>query len=227
MTDSQDIPLHLFQTYHTLELPPRMQQSVNRLKRMNPELKHHLYDDAMCREFIKTHFPLNVVCAFDKLVPGAYKADLWRYCVLYIHGGIYLDIKYGCVDGFKLADLINQPRIVKDREMLGVCGIYQALMIHKPHDIFLHNCIENVVANVHNGYYGKNALMVTGPHMAMNHVPRNVIETSELELSENKRCILRKGQPILRIYKGYRSELAQTQLCPPYYTMWERRQIYR
>lgn len=216
MTDDVEIPLLLFQTYHTLNLPPRMQKSVNRLKRMNPELKHHLYDDTMCREFIKTHFPSNVVYAFDKLVPGAYKADLWRYCVLYIHGGVYLDIKYGCVDGFKLIELTNKPRIVKDRMMLNMRGIYQALMIHKPHDIFLHNCIENIVINVQNGYYGQNALMVTGPHMAMNHVSRNRIEVSSLELSENKRCILRNGQPILRIYKGYRSELSQTQLYPPY-----------
>ena len=24
---------------------------------------------------------------------GAHKADLWRYCVLYIHGGVYMDIE--------------------------------------------------------------------------------------------------------------------------------------
>jgi len=126
-----------------------------------------------------------------------------------------------------LVDIMNEPRIVKDREMLGVCGIYQALMIHKPHDIFLHNCIENIVMNVQTGYYGQHALMVTGSHMAMNHMSRKRIESSDLELSENKRCILRKGQPILRIYKGYRSELAQTQLCPPYYIMWEQQQIYK
>jgi len=26
------------------------------------------------------------------LIPGAYKADLFRYCVLLIHGGVYADV---------------------------------------------------------------------------------------------------------------------------------------
>ena len=96
-TNSINIPLNIFQTYHTLDLPPRMRKSVNKLIKNNPEFTHYLYDDDDCRKFIKNNFPSNVVNAFDKLIPGAYKADLWRYCVLYIHGGIYLDIKYCCV----------------------------------------------------------------------------------------------------------------------------------
>ena len=53
-------------------------------------------------DFIKNNYPVDVLEAFNKLIPGAYKADLWRYCVLYKLGGIYLDIKYSCVNNFKL-----------------------------------------------------------------------------------------------------------------------------
>ena len=56
----------------------------------------------MCREFIKNNFDLDILNAYDILKPGAFKADLWRCCILYIYGGIYLDIKYGCFAGFKL-----------------------------------------------------------------------------------------------------------------------------
>merc|ERR1719476_8124 len=31
--------------------------------------------------------------AYKSLRPAAYKADLWRLCVLWMHGGIYLDQK--------------------------------------------------------------------------------------------------------------------------------------
>ena len=48
----------------------------------NPEFNHYLYDDKMCREFIKQNFQ-KCFYVFDKLKPGAYKADLWRYCILY------------------------------------------------------------------------------------------------------------------------------------------------
>ena len=50
------------------------------------------FNDKACKNFIKQHFGPNVVKAYNMLIPGAYKADLWRLCVLYIHGGIYGDL---------------------------------------------------------------------------------------------------------------------------------------
>lgn len=38
------------------------------------------------------HFPSEVLEAFDILIPGAFKADLFRYCVLFIYGGVYADV---------------------------------------------------------------------------------------------------------------------------------------
>ena len=226
MTATQ-VPLNIFQTYHTLDLPPRMRKSVDKLIKNNPEFTHRLYDDNRCRKFIKRHFPLNVLSAFDKLIPGAYKADLWRYCILYIHGGIYLDIKYGCVKNFKLIELINKEHFVKDQQLNGVNGVYQALMVHKPYSEVLHTCISTIVNNVNNNFYGHNALMVTGPHMMKNCVQSDMLDNYDLEFTENKRCILYKQQAALRIYKGYRSELNKTQLHPPYYILWEQRNIYK
>jgi len=53
--------------------------------------EHTTADDAACEAFIAAHFP-RAVDAFRAL-SGAHRADLWRYCVLYVHGGVYLDIK--------------------------------------------------------------------------------------------------------------------------------------
>ena len=71
-----------------------MQKAIDNLQTCNPELEYFLFDDNDCIEFIKTHFENDVVDAYYRLIPGAYKADLWRYCVMYIEGGIYIDIKY-------------------------------------------------------------------------------------------------------------------------------------
>ena len=226
MTDSQEIPLNIFQTYHTLNLPKQMRACVKSLIHDNPEFKHHLYDDVMCREFIRGNFPDKVVSAFDRLNPGAYKADLWRYCVLYIHGGIYLDIKYGCVGGFKLIELTKKEHYVKDQIMQNVQGVYQACMIHFPKSEVLLRCINQIVINVQKGYYGTNALMITGPHMMRAFVSDDIFYKSELHLNENKRCIYYNDRPILRVYTGYRNELQQTQTLPPYYVLWEKRKVY-
>ena len=79
-----------------------MRETVESLKENNPEFKHYLFDDNMCRDFIEKNFDESILYTFDKLKPGAYKADLFRYCVLYLNGGVYLDIKYKCINEFKL-----------------------------------------------------------------------------------------------------------------------------
>ena len=86
-------------------LPPKMYECVvsNLIhNRVGVDCVYYLYNDADCRAFIRSAFPPDVVAAYDRLIPTAFKADLWRYCVLYKFGGVYLDIKYrwgggGCV----------------------------------------------------------------------------------------------------------------------------------
>jgi mannosyltransferase OCH1-like enzyme len=76
------IPLKIFQTWHSKNLPIEMKKCVYSLKQSNPEFEYYLFDDDDCREFIKNHFTDSVLKAFDKLKPGAFKADLWRCCIL-------------------------------------------------------------------------------------------------------------------------------------------------
>lgn len=51
------------------------------------------YDDTQCLRFLEDHFTPVHAQRFRELKSGAHKADLFRYCVLYVHGGIYMDIK--------------------------------------------------------------------------------------------------------------------------------------
>ena len=99
------VPLIIYQTWHTKILPPKMKECVDKLKRDNPEFEHHLYDLDDCRQFIKMNFSKEILETYDSLVPISYKSDLWRFCVLYKRGGVYLDIKYQCENGFKLLEM--------------------------------------------------------------------------------------------------------------------------
>ena len=58
----------------------------------NPEYKYEYYNNNDCISFIDKHFSHDVTKAFNKLKPGAFKADLFRYCYLYINGGVYIDL---------------------------------------------------------------------------------------------------------------------------------------
>jgi hypothetical protein len=50
------------------------------------------YSDDAARAYVADHFPTQFVEAFDALIHGAFKADLFRYLVLLREGGIYADV---------------------------------------------------------------------------------------------------------------------------------------
>ena len=64
---------------------------------LNSEYEYNLCDSNERENFIKNNFPKKVYDAYCRLLPGIYKTDLWKYCILYMHGGIYTDITNKCL----------------------------------------------------------------------------------------------------------------------------------
>jgi mannosyltransferase OCH1-like enzyme len=222
------IPPNLFQTWHTKQLPPLMYNAIKKLRAQNPRFHYKLFDDNDCREFIRVYFDADVLNAFDKLIPGAYKADLFRYCVLYKFGGIYLDIKYIHANNFKLINLLEKEHWVLDADNTGV---YNALMVCNQGNPILYKAIYKVVENVKKRYYGTSILEPTGPMLLsqffseedkrrfdVKHVCHNY---------ENGRFILFHDYIIFKTYPGYLREQDRYKKVPRYADLWHRRQIYK
>jgi mannosyltransferase OCH1-like enzyme len=227
--EDRAIPLDIYQTWHTKDLQPKMAECVEKLKMANPEFQHHLFDEIECREFINSNFDDSVIEAYDSIIPKAYKADLWRYCVLYIKGGVYLDIKYYNVDGFKLIELTDREYFVRDVDESGR-GIYNAFMICKPGNSVLKQCIDAIVENTRSDFYGESALAPTGPILMKRFFTSEEIDQLELTIGEqngcpDKTCIYYKDRAILSMYKEYRDEQNQTNE-PKYYDLWGKREMY-
>jgi len=223
------IPLHIYQTWHTKELPPKMRECVERLKSANPEFQHHLFDESECREFIETNFNEDILKAYDSIIPKAYKADLWRYCVMYVRGGVYLDIKYYTVDGFKLIELANDEYFVRDIDGSGR-GIYNAFMICRPGNEKIKHCIYAIVDNAKDKFYGDTALSPTGPLLMKRFFTDSEIDQLEMTIGEgngcpDKTCVYHQDRVILSMYKEYRDEQTNTKE-PKYYDLWGQRKIY-
>jgi len=53
---------------------------------------YRFYTDKDARNFIVKNYPSRFLLAYDGLIPGAFKADFFRYLVLLISGGVYADI---------------------------------------------------------------------------------------------------------------------------------------
>lgn len=164
---SKQIPLNIFQTWHTKDLPPKMKECVEKLKRDNPEFKHYLYDDEMCRQYIINNYDKRVLYAYDNLKPGTFKADLWRYCLLYKEGGIYLDIKYQCENGFALKDVINDELFCREywNNTLHPHAVYTGIMIAKPKNNKFGKMIDRICENVETKFYDEYITGQTGPYL--------------------------------------------------------------
>ena len=201
----------------------------------NPKMSFHLYDENECRDFIKTHFRPDVLAAYDALVPCSYKSDLWRYCVLFINGGIYMDIKFKCVNNFKLISLTEKEHFVRDRDPPG--GTLTGLIVCKPGNVILFNCIRQIVKNVQNKFYGDDALCPTGPgllglffskrekkqmEMYFENAIANDRDNFYIGYNNGKTDII-----ILQMYEQYRDEQKIYQKNSYYANLWNEKNIYK
>ena len=223
------VPRDIYQTWFTKDLPFKMRERVETLKRQNPRFNHYLYDDNDCREFIKTHFKSDVLEAYDRLIPGAYKADLWRLCILFINGGIYLDIKLNCINGFKLIELTESEHFVLDRPPK---TIYNALMACKKGNVFLYKCIRKIVENVKTGFYGDSPLHPTGPGLLGSVMLNNGLNINiDILHYEGGGLLIYKNRFIISTeYNGYnaeRSALYNNNNTQRYDKLWESKTIYK
>ncbi len=160
------IPKKIFQTWETNKVTPGMYDAGHTWIDKNPDWEYHFFDEDGRRNFIKDNFPKKVLAAYDTLIPGAYKADLWRYCVLYIHGGVYVDSKIVlCNKLDKLLDIDTKFTSVKERGGLKTLkgGVQVTFLCSMPKHPFLKRAIDLIIENINSGYFGENAICPTGP----------------------------------------------------------------
>jgi len=223
------IPLNFYTCWHTKDLPPLMKTNYEQMVLQNPELKFHLYDEDECKNFIKSNFSLDILDSYNSLIPCSYKSDLWRFCVLYINGGIYMDIKYKCVNGFRLIELTEKEYFVRDRP---INTTYTALIVVKPQNHLLLKCINQIVKNVKIKYYGRNSLDPTGPGLLSTFFSKEEIKNMEIYFTDIKtdnisqEYMVFKNTIILTYYDEYRNEQQQYQKNKYYAKLWDERKIY-
>jgi mannosyltransferase OCH1-like enzyme len=206
-----------------------MYKTIEFIKKSNKGFKYYLFDDNECRKFIEKKFDKDVLNAYDSLIPGAYKADLWRYCILYKYGGVYLDIKYIPIQGFKFIHLLEQEHFPLD---LNKNDIYNALLVCKPKNEILLKAINQIVWNVQNKYYGEGVLHPTGPALLGNLLTSEEKTQAKIHHSltgsnDYDKLLNYEDKVILRCYPGYFIERAKYSKIQHYSNLWNQRKIYK
>lgn len=117
--------------------------------------------------------------AFDNLIPWAYKADLWRYCVLYLYGGVYADHEVVFIQ--PLTSIV-QNMTKNSSETFAVCSdaeasggvsnkYWQGFLISEQFSLTMRRAIVLTLENIVACKYTSNSLDITGPGLFTKAVP--------------------------------------------------------
>ena len=166
---NQKIPKKIFQTWKTNNMTLEMANTIKIIKNLNPEYEYKLFTDNDCIEYIKNNFDYKVVNTFNNLVPGAFKADLFRYCILYKEGGIYIDCKMIPNKPFRQIIKPNDSCILVNNTFEpNSISIYNAFMCSEPNNQIFLECINKIVDYCTNLYYPLDPFAITGPTLLYN-----------------------------------------------------------
>lgn len=125
--------------------------AISSFKRLNPTYEYRYFDDASALNLLIDGFgnQSGPVFAFRGLNPGAFKADLFRYCVIYLFGGIYVDIDMVALVPFDDYVRFNYSFFITAKEDIPF-GLHNALLIARARHPILKLAIDRIVDNVKN-----------------------------------------------------------------------------
>ncbi len=148
----------------TLELPNGLAKCVNSIKACSNGLNHFLLNGEKLHEIIEHNFENEVINSYLKLVPYAYKADLARYCLLYLYGGWYFDISVSV--NSTIPHVSGVSHVVFRDAPHPNCNSWDAsnaVIYAEKGSPIMESAITQIVANCKSNWYGTNALCPTGP----------------------------------------------------------------
>ena len=151
---TQKIPYNIIQTFKTRDVPISMWSNSNKWISLNPEYNYLFFDDDDINRYIDNYNYDNITIskynfkkAYNKIKPGAGKADLFRLLIIYEIGGCYIDIDTN--------PLVSLNKIIKsnDEVVSGIGGrgdFHQWCLIYIKKHPFIRKTLEIAVNNILN-----------------------------------------------------------------------------
>lgn len=155
MSMLRQIPLVLHQTWRTTALPSEFARFRDSWRRHHPAWQHRFYDDEACRrEVAQMGAPWPGVYA--RLPTGIQRADLFRYLIVFRHGGVYADVDMECrrpvdalLEGASCVLAIEAHLTERRRRRLGYRAprqIANCVFAARPGDPFLARVLDRIGA---------------------------------------------------------------------------------
>jgi len=188
-TKPKNIPYQIIQTVKDNEMNEMFYNKIIKENmKLNPEFSFNFYTNDMIERFLQTNFEPYVFQAYKKINPdfGACLSDFARYCLLYVYGGVYFDIK--SVTNRSIKPLLEKYSSTKDALIVSHWlysdffgygpqsdilpfkrgEIQNWVIIATPRHPVLKKVIDEMIRRIHSGMNGTTkffVLKLTGPIM--------------------------------------------------------------
>lgn len=160
---AQQIPRRIWQTWSSNMVGRAQHKAMLSWIESNPTYEYFLFDDADAEAFICDCSGPSTALAYQLLVPGAAKADVWRVEILLKFGGVYVDSDTVCthqLDSFIWPNASLVTGIGNNKD------VHQWAMLYSRHHPVLALASEVISNSVIERYLSKKAMHVidlTGP----------------------------------------------------------------
>ena len=211
--------------------------------KLNPHVRMYWFNDVDCRRFMRNQGE-RVFNAYTALRPGAYKADLFRLCILYQRGGVYVD-----AETLPYVSLREMTRGIESK-FISVLdsvsdGIHNGLIMSPKGHPFLKAGIERILRIVEAKSYEDGTLSITGPLCLARAINEYMGRESNTKfvaglnqyLGQDLYLFTHQFGPSQYIYDGKQCLLAKKHCLWSYFTshlkrsnypsMYKKRQVYR
>ena len=217
----QTIPRRIIQTWPSHFVSQSMGFATEAVIRLNPEYEYVFYTSDEALDFIKTNFNKYVQKAYSLLSENA-RADLFRYCFLYKHGGVFVPMK--SVPQVPLYSYMPMTSGVVVIEPIQQEAIHMSISIMASPP--LHPCVEFVIRQITwfvlSSTQGKIQMDISGPskigQTIYHYITQRVIPNSRIlyyvEYSPQKISIVNRMRRTLLYdsYETYNNDLLTTNL---------------
>lgn len=134
---------------------------------LNPNYKMIWNNDSDCENFMK-QFGDKEYNAWKRIIPTAYKADLFRLCILWKFGGTYVDSYAVAVKSIN--DIIIKSGLQKEKDIfisvldaeISGAYIHNGFIVCTPQHPIVKQCIDDILINVEIGKEDE-VMSLTGP----------------------------------------------------------------
>jgi mannosyltransferase OCH1-like enzyme len=160
----EGIPKWIFKTgpFELDNLPEVYKYIYQDILKNNPGYELFYFSNKDCIDSLRDHYGEDYVALHQKLIPTAYQADFWRYCILNIYGGCYGD--------FSQVPLVPYNEIIEGVDRVfarddpsSKSSLYNAVMCSKPGDEVVYKAMKISENNIRTNNYGIGSLDITGP----------------------------------------------------------------